>query len=109
MTIWYILSSFVTFFSGFGILYQEKSGNPGTKTKINLGELALSDGNVEQKIINNRMVNFRAATARRRGLVVSPLIGAHDAIGRGIESGHRSQSYDRELQRQRCKFLQRHG
>jgi hypothetical protein len=28
MTIWYILCSFGTFFSGFGIIYQEKSGNP---------------------------------------------------------------------------------
>jgi hypothetical protein len=28
MTIWYILCSFGTF-SSFGIMYQEKSGNPG--------------------------------------------------------------------------------
>jgi hypothetical protein len=30
MAIWYILYSFSTFFSGFGIMYQEKSGNPGS-------------------------------------------------------------------------------
>jgi hypothetical protein len=28
MTIWYILRSFGTFFSGFSIMHQEKSGNP---------------------------------------------------------------------------------
>jgi hypothetical protein len=32
MTIWYILCSFGTFFSGFGIMYQEKSGNPAGET-----------------------------------------------------------------------------
>jgi hypothetical protein len=31
MTIWYILNSFGTFFSSFGIMYQEKSGNPDQK------------------------------------------------------------------------------
>jgi hypothetical protein len=30
MTILYILCSFGAYFSGFGIKYQEKSGNPGT-------------------------------------------------------------------------------
>jgi hypothetical protein len=30
MTIWYILCSFGTLFSGFGITHQEKSGNPDT-------------------------------------------------------------------------------
>jgi hypothetical protein len=29
MTICYILYSFGTFFSGFGMMYQENSGNPG--------------------------------------------------------------------------------
>jgi hypothetical protein len=29
MTIWYILCPFGTFFSGFGVMYQENSGNPG--------------------------------------------------------------------------------
>jgi hypothetical protein len=29
MTIWYIFCSFGTFNSGFGIMYQEKSGSPG--------------------------------------------------------------------------------
>jgi hypothetical protein len=28
MTIWYISCSFGTFFSGFGLMCQEKSGNP---------------------------------------------------------------------------------
>jgi hypothetical protein len=28
MTIWYILCSLGAFFSGFGIMYQEESGNP---------------------------------------------------------------------------------
>jgi hypothetical protein len=28
MTIWYILCSLGTFFRGFGIMQQEKSGNP---------------------------------------------------------------------------------
>jgi hypothetical protein len=28
MTIWYLLCSFGAFYSGFGIMYQEKSGNP---------------------------------------------------------------------------------
>jgi hypothetical protein len=31
MTTWYILCSFGTF-SGFGIMFQEKSGNPGANT-----------------------------------------------------------------------------
>jgi hypothetical protein len=29
MTIWYILCSLGAFFPGFGIMHQEKSGNPG--------------------------------------------------------------------------------
>jgi hypothetical protein len=33
MTIWYILCSFGTF-SGFGIMYQEKSGNPDLETGL---------------------------------------------------------------------------
>jgi hypothetical protein len=33
MTIWYILCSFGTFFSGFGIMYQEKSGNPALRAR----------------------------------------------------------------------------
>jgi hypothetical protein len=31
MTVWYILCSFGTFLSGFGIKYQEKASNPGPK------------------------------------------------------------------------------
>jgi hypothetical protein len=31
MIVWYILCSFGRFFPGFGIMYQEKSGNPDTK------------------------------------------------------------------------------
>jgi hypothetical protein len=30
ITVWYILCSFGTFLSGFGIMYQEKSGNPAS-------------------------------------------------------------------------------
>jgi hypothetical protein len=33
MTIWYILCSFGTLFSGFGIMYQEKFGNPASVNK----------------------------------------------------------------------------
>jgi hypothetical protein len=29
MTIWHIVCSFGTFFPGFGVMHQEKSGNPG--------------------------------------------------------------------------------
>jgi hypothetical protein len=32
MTIWYILCSSGVFFPGFGIMYQEKSGNPILKS-----------------------------------------------------------------------------
>jgi hypothetical protein len=41
MDIWYILRPFGTFcvdlvhFSGFGTMYQEKSGNPRTRSRVN--------------------------------------------------------------------------
>jgi hypothetical protein len=31
ITVWYILCSFGTFLSGFGIMYQKKSDNPAQK------------------------------------------------------------------------------
>jgi hypothetical protein len=34
MTIWYILCSFGIFFSGFGIMRREKSGNPGREVSL---------------------------------------------------------------------------
>jgi hypothetical protein len=37
MTIWYIYCSFSTFYSGFGIMYPEKSGNPGLKKENYVG------------------------------------------------------------------------
>jgi hypothetical protein len=33
VAIWYILWSFGTIFSRFGMLYQEKSGNPGSERR----------------------------------------------------------------------------
>jgi hypothetical protein len=38
MTIWYILCSFGTVFSGFGIMYQEKSGNPAVERDIRIAD-----------------------------------------------------------------------
>jgi hypothetical protein len=42
MTIWYILCLFGTFFSGFGIMYQEKSGNPGIDKACDLSECSMT-------------------------------------------------------------------
>jgi hypothetical protein len=33
VSIWYILFLFGTFFPGFGVMYQENSGNPGLSRK----------------------------------------------------------------------------
>jgi hypothetical protein len=41
MTISYILCSFVTFFPFFGIMHQEKSGNPAARVCSVLGPLYL--------------------------------------------------------------------
>jgi hypothetical protein len=44
MTIWYILCSFGTFFAGFGVMHQEKSGNPASKTGLPNSKPGLPDG-----------------------------------------------------------------
>jgi hypothetical protein len=50
MTIWYILRSYGTFFSNFGILHQEKSGNPAKQ---------LSCWNDFQNLISRIKIQFR--------------------------------------------------
>jgi hypothetical protein len=44
MTIWHILYSFGTFFSGFGIMYQEKSGSPGLDSRGSIHVFVFFDG-----------------------------------------------------------------
>jgi hypothetical protein len=47
MTVWYIMCSFGTFLSGFGILFQEQSGNPEPNAFIVLdGVLSVEKGTV---------------------------------------------------------------
>jgi hypothetical protein len=62
MTIWYILCSLGTFFSGFGIMFLEKSGNPATDTFLVMPVLKIRFPPFSEKNVQNRFESLKSGT-----------------------------------------------
>jgi hypothetical protein len=80
MTIWSILCSFGTFCSGFGIMHQEKSGNPANATLQNdhrndlCIRIAGSNTAAGSGLINMSLLLQSASTYLRNLLNMEPLL-----------------------------------